>query len=959
MSPAQARRAPRTVVGALPPTFNHEDSGSESHVAPPDRGGSPLTSEPSGSGTTVCRMHRLCDSAISNRRVLDAISIAIFGLIALIFIGFAPFRGSTVGAVDVITRQTSPYVESRDSFQRSQNPLQTDQTDGIALAATFWRDIQDGKIRMWEPNLGTGAPLGGVIYTRVWSPFYWIGLIVPAQVLSSYAAWFALWAAQVGAWCLARRLGIGRIGAMLTGVAYGFSGSVTALLFRVNEAALAPWVFLAVHVAISRENSRHLRAIAGLSAAVAMTWLAGFPAGTILTLYGAGAVAVGTLFVEVGPRIRVFAQRLGFALAGVIAGTLLAAPLLLPSFEFLSASESLDRSYGSDHSAGLAMFGTSVSGRILGSWPDGTWWWPVRGYSNPVQASATVGVIVLLLLLVGSLSRRLQPDAHATKIIGRVYLPLGLVVFIGVFLGGPVLAVLHLLPFLSSNALAPSRLLLALAIALAGGNMLDGLIRANRQRFEVDKPFRVLSLAIVVAAVAGASLVAARAADEVMSSARDGLRLPLVIAGLGILLLGLARSRRTQSWGRGIAALCLIALLAVELQWGAWGFTPVVAADEGFYPLHESFKVMEPGLADGLFRFAGTDIFVIRPNSAAWLDLRDLRISNPSYERYRELMSEMDPRVFSRARLRTWFTEDLDPSSPILDRSAVRYLVAPAQQPVLEAEEAERVPISVDGSATLSDANSPARALRLEFGSSRCRMGSLTATRASEVVGHRPLWQLRDDPFEVPLEDLTGGEPIKLVITGCDLDLPETATVVRATSTTSLRLIWADDAVIYERLNARPRVEVATRIIGFVDPEKRLRTLAESQDTGTTVLDLQIPLTSLAGGTATLVEDRSDGMLIEVEALAPGYVIIRDANAPGWRATVDGRSTQILHADHAYRAIAIPKGPSTIELTYSPLSRQVGLLLAGFTLFVFGFAGFLGHYRARPRSNDEEEPIST
>lgn len=889
-------------------------------------------------------------------RIRDAAAVAAFGVIALIFIEFAPFSGSMVGAVDVITDQTSPYLESREFFERSENPLQTDQTDGIALAATFWRSVQDGEIRMWEPNLGSGAPLGGVVYTRVWSPFYWIGLIVGLNTLSLYAAWLALWVAQVGAWCLARRLAIGRVGAMLTGVAYGFSGSVTALLFRVNEAALAPWVLLAVHVAISRRNAKSVRAVAGVSIAVALSWLGGFPAATIMVLYGAGAVAIGTLLVQFGPNVRVLAQRLGLALAGVIGGTFLAAPLLLPSYEFLSASESLARSYGSSHSAGLAMFGDSISGRILGSFPDGTWWWPVRGYSNPVEASATVGMVVLLLLLVGGVSRRCRPDPHATRIIGRVYLPLGLVVFIGTFLGGPVLAALHFLPFLASNSFGRSRFLLALAVALAGGTVLDGLLNANTRRSEVDRWFRILSLGVVLAAVVGVGLVVVRAADEgMLERLVDGLQLPLVVAGLGVLLLALVRFGGVGSRGSVLVAFGLVALLAIELQWGAWGFTPVVAADEGFYPDHESFEVMERELADGMWRFAGTHINVIRPNSAAWLELRDLRISNPSYERYRELMREMDPEVFSRARLRTWFTEDLDPSSPILDRSAVRYLVAPAKQPILEAEAAERVAISADGSVAISDAKSPVRALRMDFDSSRCRTGSLTATRGGEIVGHRPLWQLDEESFDVPIEDVAGEAVIDLEIVGCDdLDLPIAATVVRAAAATSLRLIRADDAVFYERSGARPRVELATSVVGISDPAERLKALSDSRHVGTTMLDHELPLMGLEGGTVELVEDRSDRIAIEVDALGPGYVVIRDANAPGWTATVDGRAVEILHADHAYRAIEVPEGSSTVELAYRPRSRRVGFFLAATTLISLGFAGILGLYRRRSQSAKEE-----
>ncbi|MGB9358645.1 MAG: hypothetical protein WCC01_08815 [Acidimicrobiia bacterium] len=904
-------------------------------------------------------MRRIWESGISRRRVLDVATILLFGFAALVFIGFAPIRGSTVGAVDVVTQQTSPYLESREVFQRSRNPIQTDQTDGIALAATFWRDMQRGEIRMWEPNLGTGAPLGGVVYTRVWSPFYWIGVLVPPNVLTSWAAWLAIWTAQVGAWCLARRLGVGHIGAMLAGIAYGFSGSVTALLFRVNETALAPWVLLAVHLVVSKRSPVRLRAVLGLAVAVALTWLGGFPAGTIMILYAAAAVAIGTVLVESGWQIRVALNRLAIALAGVVAGTLLVAPLLLPSYEFLSASESLARSYGSDHSAGLAMFGTSVSGRILGSFPDGTWWWPVPGYSNPVEASATVGVVALLLLLIGGLARRFRPNPHATRIIGRVYLPLGLVVFAGTFLGGPVLASLHVLPFLASNSFGRARFLLALAVALAAGNVLDGLLRSDAKEgeveaeVEVDKVFRILSLAVVGAALVGAAMIVDRAVDVgMLDRAFDGLRLPLVVAAISVSLLLMARIWQPKSPGRAIVACSLIALLAVELQWGAWGFTPVVPSSEGFYPDHESIETMEPDLADGLSRMAGTRINVIRPNSAAWLEIPDLRISNPSYDRYRELMRQMDPEVFSRARLRTWFTEDLDPSSPILDRSAVRYLVAPAQQSVLEAYEAESVAIQSQGSVILGNTGTPARALSLDFGTARCRGGSLVATSAGDIVGHRPLWQLRDQPFELPLEDLEGDETVSLSITGCDLELPLTATVVRAEATSSLHLVRADDVVIYERAGARPRVELATRVMGIPDPATRLAMLATSPETGTAVLDADTPLTLLSGGTVALLDDQADSMVIDVDSRGPGLVVIRDANAPGWHATVNGVDTEILHVDHAYRAIEVPDGRSTVQLTYYPDSRRVGFLFAGLALLVLGFVGLVRFFRRRRSDAD-------
>ena len=876
-------------------------------------------------------------------RVRNGLVIGLFGFTALIFVQFAPFTGAMVGAVDITTRHTSPYMEDKARFQRSQNPLHVDQVDGIALAATFWRSVQDGDLRMWEPNLGTGAPLGGVIYTRVWSPFYWVGVAVPPPSLSAYAAWFALWSAQVGAWLLARRLHIGQPGAVLAGVAYGFAGTTLALLFRINEVSLAPWVLLGVHSVVSSDSPHRLKPVVGLAVAVTLTWLGGFPAASLFILYAAVGVALFSALLREGPHVIPVLRRAAPAGIGVISGTLLASPLILPSLEFLKASESLKRSYSSSHAAGFDLFGTSVSGRILGTYQYGDWWWPDPGYSNPVAASATIGMVVVLLLGVGSwAAHRCRPHSSAVRTVGRLYLPLGAVVFMGTFVGGPVLAALQLLPYMDSNEFGRSRFLLSLAAALAAGLILDGLVRPVRNNRTLDPPFRILAGLTAGAAVASAVMVLARSVELGFAErAFRGIAIPLVCAVVAALgLLALRWSHRI----RLLSVVLVIAALTVELQWGAWGFTPIVGRDEGFFPEHEAFEVIRPEVSEGFYRFAGTALNVIRPNSAAYLDIADLRISNPSYERYRELMRAIDPDVFDRARLRTWFTDDFDPSSPALTRSAVRFLVAPASDGVLEAEDGENLPIRPGNAIDLPSADSSARGLSFLI-DDKCSQGFLTVLMGEETVGRRPLWQLKPGEFQVAIEDVVGPAQLVIESEGCDVELPSIVTVLRATDDTSLRSLWADDAVIYERDEALPRFELATAVRGIVEPKRRLAFLASSRDIKTTILDGQMPVTELDGGSVKLLQDEGDRLSIRVDADGPGFLVVRDANAPGWLATVNGQPTKVLHADHSYRAVSVPSGASTVEMVYRPKTRVIGFALAAIPISGWAIAAVVWRRR--------------
>ena len=69
-----------------------------------------------------------------------------------------------------------------------------------------------------------------------------------------------------------------------------------------------------------------------------------------------------------------------------------------------------------------------------------------------------------------------------------------------------------------------------------------------------------------------------------------------------------------------------------------------------------------------------------------------------------------------------------------------------------------------------------------------------------------------------------------------------------------------------------------------------------------------------------------------VQARQPGYFVLLDTWAPGWRATVNGEPIAVQRADYAFRAVAVPAGRSVVRLDYHPPGFGAGLLAITATL---------------------------
>jgi hypothetical protein len=82
-----------------------------------------------------------------------------------------------------------------------------------------------------------------------------------------------------------------------------------------------------------------------------------------------------------------------------------------------------------------------------------------------------------------------------------------------------------------------------------------------------------------------------------------------------------------------------------------------------------------------------------------------------------------------------------------------------------------------------------------------------------------------------------------------------------------------------------------------------------------------------------------DRVHAEIEASAPGWLVLVDAFDPGWRASVDGVAVDLLRANVAFRAVRVGSGRHSVDLVYRPFGVMAGLALSGLGVAVF--AGLL------------------
>lgn len=242
--------------------------------------------------------------------------------------------------IDTATTQL-PWSEQLPPLEagekRPRNPALGDQGHGFYplyhWVAASWAE---GDAPLWNPLIFCGAPAAGNPQYGIFDPQCW-PLVLAWKVGGqewmdrglALMAWLRLALAGLGAYALARRLGLGPSGSALSGVLFSLSGYLVLWLnFGLGHVPpLLPWIFYFLE---GTRLARPARAAAGVALSLAMACAAGHPETAFF-----GGVAAGIWALVIWREDR----RAGsWSLGGLALGVLVAAPVLLPFVEYLQLS---------------------------------------------------------------------------------------------------------------------------------------------------------------------------------------------------------------------------------------------------------------------------------------------------------------------------------------------------------------------------------------------------------------------------------------------------------------------------------------------------------------------------------------------------------------------------------------------------------------------------------------------
>ncbi|MCR5662114.1 MAG: YfhO family protein [bacterium] len=145
-------------------------------------------------------------------------------------------------------------------------------------------------------------------------------------------------------------------------------------------------------------------------------------------------------------------------------------------------------------------------------------------------------------------------------------------------------------------------------------------------------------------------------------------------------------------------------------------------------------------------------------------------------------------------------------------------------------------------------------------------------------------------------------------------------------------------------LPATPRVRLAGRVIeepqdidmaiklfqsNIFDPDK----MVMLKSSGEKNADIS--------GNAAITNEDGNRITIDADVTGDGYLVLLDTWYPGWKAFIDGKETEILRADIAFRAVRISEGHHTVEFIYKSTYFTAGLIITIMSMIIW--LGALGY----------------
>jgi hypothetical protein len=92
-------------------------------------------------------------------------------------------------------------------------------------------------------------------------------------------------------------------------------------------------------------------------------------------------------------------------------------------------------------------------------------------------------------------------------------------------------------------------------------------------------------------------------------------------------------------------------------------------------------------------------------------------------------------------------------------------------------------------------------------------------------------------------------------------------------------------------------------------------------------------------GEAQVVSRSTNALTVKATSAKGGWLVVRQAWAPGWTASVGGRNVPVVRADIAFQAVRLPPGTQFVHLVYAPAAVGDGAVISILSVAVVMVAG--------------------
>lgn len=510
-------------------------------------------------------------------------------------------------------------------------------------------ELRAGRLPFWNPHQSSGAPYWSNGSSAPLFPLHLLFALLPVELGLFFLPWIRVAVGALGAYFLARELGIGRDGARFAAVVYPLSGRlVSFVLFPMaNALCLVPWIFLAVE-RLAAGRGRGTWAL--LAALAGMQLLAGHPETAFFTASACGIYLL--VRGSAGPRFALWSR----VVSAWLVGLLLAGVALVPLAFTVVRTDRWHEAGGAGEISLATIAGLwlrFVLPNAFGQATDGSFWGAFLFVPTTVYAGA-----LTLPLAVAALFKSQERSAVDDGLRRHLRALAAMVVacLLASYHFPGVRELLLATPVVQKMLHHYLLLGVELGLALLAGAGLERWLAGSRRGLLAGSLLPATGLVLGWAAFHDEWSARGQVAEQAGASA-VAIGLPLAV------LAGIALPVR---WRRRLAPLVVL-LALVDLAWAHAGINPVLPAGE-LYAWTPAIEM----LAARTERIAAVGK-ALRPNAAMALGLYDVRgddsLKLSRYEKvYGNELATPHPTFFRP--IEHW-------ESPWLDRLGVRWVLAP------------------------------------------------------------------------------------------------------------------------------------------------------------------------------------------------------------------------------------------------------------------------------------------